>query len=338
MQHRNILIYGVSWLGDSIMAMPALRHFFDAHPADRVSILVKPDLMPLWGMFPGLAGIRSLGQGLPGLGRAIRDLLAERWHAAYLMPHSSQSAITAFCAGIPERIGTEAHELKILLTRVVSLPKDPRHHGALEYANLLGVAFPATPPPPPSLVVSSQVRQAAADLLDHSERWFALIPGAARGPSKRWPAPAFIEVGRRLVSSGGGRCAIVGSHTESALCQTVCDGIGHAAINLAGKTDLPRLAAVLGHCSVAVTNDSGGMHLAAAMGTPVVAIFGITDPLRTGPLGNGHSIMVPAGVRLSRDIGRSSARARRALESIAPEHVAIEALKIMRGRNHPSPR
>jgi len=330
MESRNILLYGLNWLGDSVMAMPALRRLIDTHPANRFTMLVKPTLQPLWQMFPGLANVRPLRSGLRGLAQTVLQLRREHWHAAYVLQHSSRSAITTTCAGIPDRIGTRGHELWPLLTRAVPLPPDPHHHQSLEYASLFDISFNGVQPMPPRLEIPREAEQAANAVVDGPGPLLALIPGAARGPSKRWPSRAFAAAGRRLAEETGARCVILGSSGDSAICRSTCDAIGPPAIDLAGRTTLPELAALLRRCRVAITNDSGGMHLAAAMGTPVVAVFGMTDPRRTGPLGSGHRIVCAEGFRPSRNIRRNSTKARRALESIAPERVVREALDVFR--------
>lgn len=330
MQPRHILIYGVSWLGDSVMTMPALRRFIDEYPTDKITMLAKPALGPLWAMFPGLSDFIPTDHSLRGHWHTVRHLRGRPWDAVYILPHSAHSAIVPFCADIPERIGAEGHECPFLLTRVVPLPSDPQHHQALEYVNVFGVSVGNGPLPPPRLQIPPPIQDAADNLLDGPGPWIGLVPGAARGPSKRWPASHFAAAGHRLVAETAARCLVLGSSEEAALCQTVCDGIGPAAMNLAGRATLPQLAALLGRCHAVVTNDSGGMHLAAAMGTQVVAVFGLTDPCKTGPLGSRHRIVRAEDVEPSRDIGRNSIAARRALESISPERVATEAIDALR--------
>lgn len=329
-QSRKVLVCGVNWLGDSIMTMPALRLFMAKHPSDRLTMLVKPGMESLWGLFPGLDQVRRFGYGLSGLWQTSGQLRNERWDAAYVLPRAARSALIPFCAGIPERIGREAHECRFLLTRAIKMPLDPRHHQALEYANIFGVSEGGCLPHLPPLEIPPQILNEAAELLGGPGPWIGLVPGAARGPSKRWPDFHFAAAGRRLAAESGVRCLVFGSQEEIALCRAVSEGIGSAALNLAGQTTLPQLAALMGLCRVVVTNDCGGMHLAAAMGTPVVAVFGLTDPSRTGPLGNGHRLVCAEGVRRSRDIGRYSRRARRVMESISPERVIREALAALR--------
>ena len=156
-----------------------------------------------------------------------------------------------------------------------------------------------------------------------------LLPGAARGPSKQWPPDHFIAVGRQLAARPGCRIVVFGARDEASLCRAVAEGIGPAAITLGGETTLSELAALLGLCRVVVANDSGGMHLAAAAGARVVAVYGLTDPAKTGPIGHGHRIVCAEGRPRSRDIRRNSREAKDALASIRPDRVLEAVMELL---------
>jgi heptosyltransferase-2 len=177
---------------------------------------------------------------------------------------------------------------------------------------------------PEDALASARKRIAAA-----AEPRVALIPGAARGPAKQWPREHFIELGRRLCENRKCGIVVLGISRETALCEEVAKGIGPAALNLAGHTGLAEWIAVLKACDLVVANDSGGMHLAAVVGTPVVALYGITDPSRTGPLGKICRVLQNSDLR-TRDIPRDSPEARASLAAIHPEEAygaAIECLE-----------
>jgi heptosyltransferase-2 len=159
-----------------------------------------------------------------------------------------------------------------------------------------------------------------------------LIPGAARGPSKRWPAEHFAEIGKRLAEDRGASLLIFGAPSEFELCGSVAKRVGTRAQNYAGKTSLPEWAALLKSCDLVVCNDSGGMHLASALGTPVVAVYGMTDPAKTGPLGANARVIQDEGAR-ARDIAQDSAEAEKRLAALAPARVydaAANALAAVR--------
>jgi len=157
----------------------------------------------------------------------------------------------------------------------------------------------------------------------------ALIPGAAFGDAKRWPAEYFCEVGLHAVKKHGAAVVVLGSPSERDICEQIADQIGAGARSVAGKTGLPEMMALLKKCRYAASNDCGGMHVAAAMGVKTVAIFGITDPSKTGPIGEGHRIVAAEGVQGSRDLDRDSGDAKSKLAAISPERVGRELDALM---------
>jgi heptosyltransferase-2 len=157
-----------------------------------------------------------------------------------------------------------------------------------------------------------------------------MIPGAAYGPAKMWPARHYIDVGKKLIDEKGCRVIVMGVEKESDICLRISEELGQAAICLAGETTLAESAALLSDCKVVICNDSGGMHLAAAAGTPVVAVFGMTDPTKTGPLGEGHKLILADDVKRSRDLDKGSPEAIEALSSIKPERVYDAAAELLK--------
>ena len=335
-----ILICGVNWLGDSVMTMPALRAFRAAHPAVPLAMLVKPPMGPLWRLDPGAGEVVALDEGFAGVWRAARDASVRECAAAYVLPNSFRAALVPFAAGIPLRVGYAGHWRRSLLTRVVAPRVEPgREHQAYEYFDLLGVPASADSLKAPFLSIPADLRdrcrrlmaselQAAGAGLD-SERLVALMPGATRGPSKRWPAECFADVGRRLVAEAGVGLVLLGGMAERDLCAGIAGQIPRRCANLAGRTGLEEFAGILSLCAVAAGNDSGGSHLAAAVGCRVVAIFGLTDPAKTAPLGIGHRVVTAEGARGARDIRADSAEAVAALRSIGPARVYREIRELL---------
>jgi heptosyltransferase-2 len=155
------------------------------------------------------------------------------------------------------------------------------------------------------------------------------FPGAARGPAKRWPSEAFVDLGRRLLASQACRILVLGGRQDRAVCGQVAEGIGRGAVNTAGETPLALLAGFLRLCRVVVANDSGGMHLAAAVGARVVGLFGATDPSKTAPLGAGHRVIAARGVAHSRAVPRDADWARKAMASITVDEVYTAAVDVL---------
>jgi len=321
----TVLVCGVNWLGDSIMTMPAMQAYARVHPDERIVMLVKPGLVPLWQMHKAQTSVLALDDGVRGSIQTAVRVSSLKPSVAIILPNSFRSAWIPFVANVPVRRGVPGHLRRWLLTDVVEGGVGPAHQSA-EYYRLMGVPVPVDGIEVPELVVPAAARQWATGRLEGGYQWVAFLPCASRGPSKQWPEDHFVDAGRALVSGLGCRIVVLGSSMESALCERVVAGIGSGATCLAGGTSIQELAGVLQVCAAVVCNDSGGMHLASAVGTQVVALYGLTDPATTGPMGKGHHILVPGGVRGHRDIPRESHTAAAALRSIEPSRV-VEAVQ-----------
>lgn len=330
---ENILVCGVNWLGDAVMSMPAIQAYKRRNPHAHLALVVKENLAPLWQMHGAVDEVIPLGPGAAATLSMGRRLKSCRFDQCYVFPNSFRSALIPYMARVPVRVGVGGHGRAWMLTRVLRTQSATGHeHQVWEYLALVGAADTAVYPAPRLLPPDRRVAETRARLgIDAAQTWVALIPGAARGPAKQWPPARFAEVGRETATRHGCRIVVLGTAAEGVLCAQVANAIGEKAVNAAGRTSLPELAAVLGTCALAVTNDSGGMHLAAAVGTRVVAVFGITDPGKTGPLGEGHRIVTAESVSRSRDIAPDSPAARQALRSIPATAVAEAVDGILAG-------
>jgi heptosyltransferase-2 len=274
----------------------------------------------LWSATGDVDDSIVLEPGTWGTIKAVFAVTKGQFDAAFVFPNSFRSALVPFLAGVPLRRGVRGHSRAFMLTEVPkpSSAGEGSVHQSREYLGILGMDAGLPFPSPPYLVPPRpDVSWAESATGMGRPGWLvAMMPGAARGPSKQWPADRFAQVGRRLVSEAGCRIAILGADPDSRVCEAVRQGIGPGAFSLCGRTTVLKLAAVLARCSCAVSNDSGGMHLAAAVGTPVVAVFGITDHTKTGPLGAGHRIVTDPGLARSRDVPSRSAMAEAALRAI----------------------
>lgn len=332
---ERVLVCGVNWIGDTVISLPALQAYRRLHPGSHISLLVKPGLVPLWKMHAAPNEILILEEGLAGTLRTVRRVRAGQFRKAVVLPHSFRSALVPWLAGIPARVGMPGHWRDAMLTDVVVPEERPgRRHQAYEYVDLFCPEEKDKDLDLPRLSIAEDALAAAAQRLSAlpSPR-VALLPGAARGPSKRWPAERFVRLGRMLRDQAGCGVVVLGVTSEAALCAEVAEGIGPEALDLAGRTNLAEWIALLKACQLVIANDSGGMHLAAAMGTPVVAIFGITDPAKTGPMGPACRVIQNSTFR-RRDIGRYSVEARKSLESIEPDQVYGAAMAAL-GRAAP---
>jgi heptosyltransferase II len=325
---ENILVVGVNWIGDSVMAMPALQSFRRRHPDVGLTVLVKPAVADLWALHAAPDAVWRLERGRAGLRATIRRIRDAGFHRAFILPNSFRSAWIPWRAGVPERHGAAGHWRRPLLTHVV--PPDPpsdRRHQVFEYLRLLAADGAALDREPPRLTVPRELEQRAQELTAGCARPLVVfLPGAARGPSKQWPAGHFVALGRALRQETRCGLLVLGTPGEGALCEAIAAGIGPETLNLAGRTSLKEWIALLGVADVVVANDSGGMHVAAALDRPLVALYGLTDPAVTGPLGTRVTVLQGATGPVSRDIPRDSEAARTALAAIRPDQ-AIAAVR-----------
>ncbi len=329
MSGESILIVSPNWIGDVIMSMPAVQMFRTEHPDANITMLCKPVVLDLWKMHDAPNRFQCLektGRMFPMIGK----LRKTHFDRACILPNSFRSALIPFLTGIPRRAGFPGQWRRGLLTEGIARPGG---HQQFEAMSILGVQGE---PPAPHIRVPEESFQSLEEKLQTvptpgktgaegfrslEKPLITLLPGAARGPSKRWPAKHFIALANRLRSDQGATVMLAGGPGDAALCTQIATASG--ALNLAGQTTLAEWAALLKRSDCVVSNDSGGMHLATAVGTPVVTIFGVTDPSKTGPLGRA-TVLQKSDMR-SRDVARNSDAARHALESVSPDEAYAAA-------------
>ncbi|MCS6772107.1 MAG: lipopolysaccharide heptosyltransferase II [Kiritimatiellae bacterium] len=309
---------GVNWIGDAVMSMPALQAWRRVNPGTRLLLLTKSPLAPLWMLHRAPDEILLYGDSISSIGCAAREIAKRGISRAVIMPNSFRAALPPFLARVPERVGRAGHWRRWLLTSVA--PDPAPGHQSLEAYDLLGLARPPTGPETPALHVPEEAMVSARRTVGRLARpLLAVMPGAARGPSKRWPALSFGRVASRWHAETGGGVVALGSAADRECCDQATIGI-EESLNLAGQTSLLEWVALLAVCDAVVCNDSGGMHVAAALGRPVVAVFGATDPAVTGPIGPLVRVVTDDGPR-SRDIGRRDRDAEKRLAALPPSRV-----------------
>ncbi len=329
---RKILVCGVTWLGDAILSMPALQAFLWENPDADVTLLTKPSLIPLWKMHAAPARVVALPldiAGLKPLAQTLRELEIE---VAYILPHSFRSALPAFMARIPQRIGMPGHFPRdFMLTEIRKPAMGPgREHQVFEYLDLFFPGANRRTFVPPSLAVPPPMLERMHEKLEELPKpWISLLPGAARGTSKQWPTENYALAAAKLMAETGGSIITLGTPAEDHVCQQVAAAAAPNGMNLAGHTSLEELAAILSLSAGVLCNDSGGMHLAAALGTSLVGLFGITNPDQTGPLGRQVRILQRSEHR-TRDVPRRSARAEKALRAITVDDAVEAVLGLLR--------
>ena len=289
----RLVVRAPNWLGDAVMALPAMAAIRRAFPRSTFAVAAPSSIAPLFEEITDAAPDEVLTVERATETAALRS---GRFDLAILLPNSFRSAWVARRAAIAHRWGVASSGRGWLLTRAIRL-KGKQRHQSRRYLDLLEAFGIAGADDLPRLAVTAATRQRARDLLSRhgvnpATPLVGMAPGAAYGHAKRWPPRRVAQLIDRLgglgvtcvlVGAGGDRDA--GREIESALSPSA------PVVNLIGRTDLRLLAGVLDGCRAFVSNDSGAMHLAAAAGVPVTAIFGPTDERVTAPLGN-HDVII----------------------------------------------
>ena len=294
--HR-LVILAPNWLGDAVMALPAIADVRRASPSAAIAVAARPAIAPLFSMVPGVDETIVLqppaAVGRVAAWRSIGAELAGRsFDTALLLPNSIHAALIASRAGIPERWGYRSGWRGRLLTRAVRRPS--RVHQAEYYKHLVNALGFPNGPIEPAIAVPAAAREAAARILmtagwNGTAPLMALAPGAAYGGAKRWPPAHFAELASMLAADGVAS-VLVGSSADAPTAIEI-KRESPAVLDIVGQTDLPALAGVMTICRGLVTNDSGAMHLAAAAGASVTAVFGPTNETATRPLGDAHVVL-----------------------------------------------
>jgi len=324
------------------MATPAVREIRKFLPETRITLLAHPRVEGFWSVFPGMDRVIPLStQGPQAFWRQATALRAEGFDAALLFPTSLSSAFLFFTAQIPNRIGWSAEGRDLFLTRSIGHDLDRRIHLVWDYLDLARKAFNIKRGP--SLYrmetgIENAAKRQAAQLLGNRDSGgvIALGPGAAYGPAKRWPLEYWKDLIGLLLTKRKETLVVLGTAEEKAFFAPLSKGLnGDQAkrlLDLAGQTDVKVLTALLSQCRLLITNDSGPMHLAAAVRTPVVGIFGSTSPLWTGPFGSGHSILTK-NLDCSPCFQKTCPIGYPCLREISAEEVFGEAEKRLREKN-----
>lgn len=293
---ENILIRGVNWIGDAVMTMPAIRALRKACPESKISLLVKPSVLPIFERDLNIDEIMSYEERFSGIFGKLRlamKLRKEHFSKAILFQNAIDAALITFLAGIPERIGYNRDGRGFLLTRPIPFNDDDRKlHHIDYYINLLKAADIKADYSNPWIYLSIDERLSARDKLSSLKRpILGINPGATYGSSKRWFPERFAQVANWFIKETGGSVVIFSGRSEVDIAEEIDKHINRNKIFLAGMTSLRELISLISECDVFVTNDSGPMHIAYAVGTPVVAIFGSTDPDLTGPVGDNNIVV-----------------------------------------------
>ncbi len=335
----RILVRGMNWLGDAVMTTPALLRLREKFPGAHLALVTPEKLKDLWLFHPAVDEIISIlpQESVFAVGARLKRRAGD-FDVALVLPNSPRSALEVYLAGIPQRIGYARPWRNWFLTHALAprpgalkmrkrsepeirrllLPDQPSPsrlspipesaHQMQEYLHLVAALGATTRVLAPQLTVTADEIQCAKAAF-HLNRIavdtpvFGVNAGAEYGPAKRWPIDRFSEATQEIQKRTGCAWIIFGGKGDLDLAARLAAGLNHepSVFNLAGRTSLRQLMALLKACRVVLTNDTGPMHVAAALGTPVVVPFGSTSPELTGPglPGNRQHCLLKADVACS---------------------------------------
>ena len=290
---RSILVVGPSWVGDMVMAQSLFMTLQARHPGAQIDVLAPQWSLPILQRMPQVRRgmTMPLGHGQLDLHtrwRLGRELAAQAYDQAIVLPGSLKSALVPWFAGIPLRTGFTGEMRYGLLNDRRRLDKSALPMTVQRFVALGMSPHPVQAPdiPPPQLVADAEnaVRQLARLGLNTERPAVAFMPGAEYGPAKQWPAHHFAQLAKDLIARGH-QVWILGSAKDRAVGDTIAQAAADDRLhNLCGQTELGDVVDLLSLCTSAVSNDSGLMHVAAALGKPMAAIYGSSDPRHTPPL------------------------------------------------------
>jgi heptosyltransferase-2 len=288
-QSRKILVRVPNWIGDAVMSTPALGAIRAAFPSWEIVLAANPVVCELMSPHPFCDRVivydkKGLHGGAVGLWRFSRHLASEAFDGAILLQNALEAAILAALAGISVRAGYSTDGRRLLLTHPVRRSAQAlRLHHSRYYLEMLAGLGISPAGFQTRLQCTEAERNWAASLME-GQRFAAINPGAAYGSAKRWYPQRFAKVAEALASDFGFKVLLVGGPAEADIGSQILSAMSSEALNMIGRTSVRGLMALLASSELVVTNDSGPMHVAAAFGRPVVALFGPTDHLVTSPL------------------------------------------------------
>jgi heptosyltransferase II len=340
----KVLVRGTNWLGDAVMSLPAVRAIRQVFPRARLALVARPWVADLYAGESAIDEVIVYGgdQGLGAKREFTARLREQGFDCAILLQNAFDAALMAWMARIPVRIGYNRDARGLLLTRAVPVPEPgeiPRHErfyylellrraGLIERQNFVHWGVPAILLEGIETARSAGTRRIAA--LGISGDVVGISPGAAYGNAKRWLPERFAETAARLCSAPATTALVFGAPAERALCEEVRGALRRFRVdarNLAGETSLRDFIGLAAACRLFITNDSGAMHVASALGVPTVVVFGATDDTTTGPSGP-YARVVRAYAECSPCLRRECPIDHRCMTRVTADAVAAAALQL----------
>ncbi len=298
---RNIIVRMPNWIGDLVMATPILSDLRKAYPKARITAMCRSPIAELLREDPEIDELFCFSK-TSGFGRraerrnVIEKLRKGEYDLGILLTHSFSSAWWFWLGKVKVRLGYECNGRKLLLTDSLPFPDNIQNqHLVVTYKMLLEpLGIPVSDTPPRLYLTPKEIHDAQTLLRQQGIPDGAMVvginPGATYGSAKCWLPERFREVTERLLRDDNVYVVYFGDQNTVHLVKEICAGLPSRVINLAGLTTLRELSSIISNCDVILTNDSGPMHIADAIGTPMVALFGSTSEIVTGPYRSGTII------------------------------------------------
>jgi heptosyltransferase-2 len=320
----RVLVRAPNWIGDAVLCLGAVRDLRQNFPEARLEVQARPWVAELFRAVGEVDDVRAAA----GLRPEVEA--ARGFDVAVLLPNSFASALAAFAARVPERWGYATDGRGLLLTRAASVPPEVRGESQVYYyrAMLAGVGLQVSATPDTSLACPADWAARGTALLEGGEGWLGLVPGAFYGGAKRWIPSRYAAAADALSRETGHRVAILGGAAERPLGEAIAAMMTTEPRVLCGQTGLPELVGVISSLRLLLTNDSGPMHLAAALGVPLLAVFGPTDWRETAPRSARHRI-VRSEVECAPCLLRECPIDHRCMKRVAVDDVVAAAREVL---------
>jgi heptosyltransferase-2 len=342
---KKILVRATNWIGDAVMSLPALAAIRASFPKAEIAVLARPWVADIYARQSAIDRVIPYraargARDLSAKWELAKELRKEAFDCAILLQNAFEAALLVRLAGIPRRIGYDRDGRGWLLTDPIAVPKPaeiPRHQ-SFYYLELLRRAGILDVLPESAAIRLDGIDQAMARgafrfaELGAGMPVIGVSPGAAYGGAKRWMADGFADAASRIAQQESASVALFGSESERPLCDAIAESIrahGAAAVNLAGRTTLREFIDLASACRLFLTNDSGAMHIASAVGVRTVAVFGATDDIATGPTGPLARV-VRHDVDCSPCLLRECPIDHRCMTRVTPDRVAAVAMDLLR--------
>ena len=276
----RIAIRAPNWLGDVVLSLPAVRDLRRAFPRAEIRVVARPSVSPLYEAVPEVDGVIE-ASGLGAETAALRG-----FDLAVLLTNSFGTALAARLARVPTRWGYATQGRGLLLTHGAPVPGNVSGRSQVHYyrAMLAAMGLPTSDALDTSITPLPAWKGSARALLGPG-RFLGIAPGAAKGSAKQWPPERFAAAADRLAAELGAGTVLLGAPADLGAANAVAGAMKSPVINLCGKTDLRTFVGLVASLDGLMANDSGAMHIGAAVGIPTVGIFGPTNPLETHPIG-----------------------------------------------------